>query len=237
MSVKKLIILAGGFGTRLNTLITDVPKPLAPINGKPFLYYILQKWVENGIEEIIFLLHHRAEQIQIFVNYEKEFGILNNCKTSFIVEREPLGTGGAIANALNLLNLNGSFVVTNADTWLSSGYKEIIMSPINSMVVVMVNNPSRFGTVQIINNKIVKIQEKKEDIKAGWINAGIYHLSSEIFLNRKGNFSLEKEIFPFLSKNKKLIPIQIKTDFIDIGIPDDYIKFCNWIESGKSHKL
>ena len=237
MAVKKLIILAGGFGTRLSTIVNDVPKPLAPISGIPFLYYILEKWIENGINEIVFLLHHRAEQIKIFVNHEKEFGILNNCKISFITENEPLGTGGAIANALKVLNLGGSFIVTNADTWLSSGYKEIIISPINSMVVVKVNNPGRFGTVKIVNNKILNVQEKKANIQNGWINAGIYHLNSKIFLTRSGNFSLEKDILPMLSKDKEFIPIPVETDFIDIGIPEDYLKFCNWIKADKSYKL
>ena len=100
MANRRLVILAGGFGTRLSPIINDVPKPLAPINGKPFLYYILEKWIENGITEIIFLLHHRAEQIITFVNSEKEFGVLANCDIRFIVENKPLGTGGSIANAV-----------------------------------------------------------------------------------------------------------------------------------------
>ncbi len=237
MEIRRLMILAGGFGTRLSSIIKDVPKPLAPINGKPFLYYILEKWVENGIKEIIFLLHHRAEQIITFVNSEKEFGVLANCDIQFVFENKPLGTGGSIANAVLKLNLTGSFLVTNADTWLSSGYEEIIDSPTNSIGITKVNNAARFGTVKVLNNRIISLEEKTDIAQPGWINAGIYHLDSEIFFGHVGNFSLEREIFPQLIAEDKITAIPVDTEFIDIGIPDDYRRFCDWIEAGRSFKL
>jgi len=237
VAIRRLIILAGGFGTRLSSIINDLPKPLAPINGKPFLYYILEKWIENGITEFIFLLHHRAGQIIDFVEGEKEFGILKNCKTSFVIENTPMGTGGAIANAVSELNLTGSFIVTNADTWLSSGYEQMLDSPVNSIGITRVVNADRFGTINIVDNKIVSFEEKADLAEPGWINVGIYHLDSKIFLGREGSFSLEREIFPELIETNKITAVIVDTEFIDIGIPEDYRRFCDWIEAGRAFKL
>jgi NDP-sugar pyrophosphorylase family protein len=84
---------------------------------------------------------------------------------------------------------------------------------------------------------MASFQEKDDSDKGGWINAGIYHLNVDILLNRDLNFSVERDVFPQMATSGALTAIQIKTDFIDIGIPDDFIKFCNWVKSGKSFNL
>jgi len=91
-----MLVLAGGFGTRLKSIVSKVPKPLAPINGKPFLYYQIQNWKEQGIINYIFLLHHDSDLMVSFLEKERE-GILKDCKFSWLIESKPLGVPSQIA--------------------------------------------------------------------------------------------------------------------------------------------
>ena len=121
----KLVILAGGFGTRLRGVVKDLPKPLAPINGIPFLEYLLLSWRSQGITHFIFSLHYQADLIIEYVESVRDT-ILNGCKFSFVIEDTPLGTGGAIIKVINDLNLTDFFYLANADTWLENGIEAIL---------------------------------------------------------------------------------------------------------------
>jgi hypothetical protein len=90
-----LLVLAGGFGTRLRTAIGDVPKPLAPVGDAPFLKYLVERWVEQGARRFVFLLHHHADQMIAFVEGERRHGALRQCDASWVVETTALGTGGS----------------------------------------------------------------------------------------------------------------------------------------------
>ena len=112
---KKLLVLAGGFGTRLRTVVGDRPKPLADINGKPFLDLIIENWVTQGVRDFVFLLHYQSQQIISHLDKIKG-NELNACRYITLTEPNPVGTGRAIANALRKLELRDSFLVANADT-------------------------------------------------------------------------------------------------------------------------
>lgn len=233
--MKPLMVLAGGFGTRLRGLVNHVPKPLAPVAGKPFLVYLIEQWVQQGVTEFIFLLHFESELIKSIlfdILRDKPFG---NLKIDVIVEDQPLGTGGSVLNAINTLNIKESFLVVNADTWLSGGIKEINDSVPNTIGAVMVSNCSRYGVLNVNNGIVASFLEKKNSNRAGLINAGLYHLNPSIFLGFLGgdSFSLESEVFPVVVSTNMLFALEIDTEFIDIGIPEDYLRFCSWIELGE----
>ena len=98
--MKPLMVLAGGFGTRLRALVTDVPKPLAPVSGKPFIVHLIEHWVEHGVKEFIFLLHFEAPLIEAILLELLSNRRFDDIKIDVIVEAKPLGAGGAILNAV-----------------------------------------------------------------------------------------------------------------------------------------
>lgn len=233
-----ILILAGGFGTRLKSVVHDVPKPLAPIHGIPFMEILLDQWYKNGFRNFYFLLHYQSEMmIQFIESYQqnKKDSVVMN----WIVEEVPLGTGGAIANAVKNSNIKGDFIVANADTYLGkSTLSELVGRKAPAIVAVEVNDTSRYGTLHIENQKLVGFQEKELSKSSGHINAGSYLLSSDYFVDWDSKpFSMEVDLFPRLIETNGIDVVTVDTYFIDIGIPDDYSRFSKWIESGKKTVL
>mgnify|MGYP000166779666 CR=1 FL=1 len=226
---KPLIILAGGFGTRLQSVLKGNPKPLADINGVPFLQLLFINWLDQGFTKFILSLHFESDKIIKLVEELKKT-ILADCEIKFIVETTPLGTGGAVSFVVNELKLNGDIFIANADTWIESGYQIIDKEEGNFIGVVYIDDTSRYGTVVMDdNNKIIRFEEKNENDTSGLINAGVYMLSTNIFADWNGKaYSLERDLFPILIHNKLLSGIELKTNFIDIGVPEDYLRFCSW---------
>jgi len=231
----EMLILSGGFGTRLGDTISDLPKSLAPINGVPLLRLQLHHWIKQGQKEFLFLLHHRSELIIDFLIKESSyFG--SSCKIEWIVEDAPLGTGGAITNAIINRNIEGNILIANADTWLDEGLKKIINSNSPTIAAIKVNNTERYGSISINAKRLVtEFCEKKigvSHLNKGLINAGLYKLPTSIFLGQDSNsFSLEKQILPKLLKKNILYAEIIEGYFFDIGVPKDYYNFCEWNES------
>jgi len=224
----KLLVLSGGFGTRLANKINGLPKSLAPINGKPFLFYLLKSYLSQGITEFVFLLHYKSELIIEFLEKEKKSGILMSCSVEYVVEPEPKGTGGAIANAINDLSISENFLVTNGDTLLSSGVDKILNMESPAIAVKKEKKNTRYGSVEKKDNKIVSFnKEKDSNDEFVYINTGLYHLDCLVFANEPNqNFSIEETLFPKLVRKKILNSVTIDGSFIDIGIPEDYEKFC-----------
>lgn len=224
---KPLLVLAGGFGTRLESVLGEVPKALAPVFGRPFLYFQIESWIRQGCKSFVFLLHHKAEQIIAFLKTEKH-GLLKDCNFRFVVEPTPLGTGGSIAYAIKRLSLTGDFLVTNADTWLGSGVGEMMAASSPSILVVNVKNVSRYGQILFDENKLISgFFEKGKNLNSGWINAGVSCLSSDLFSSDAAHpFSLEAGLYPGLIERRLLRVVTSSTDFMDIGIPNDYEIFC-----------
>jgi len=234
----KLLVLAGGFGTRLQSVLPGMPKALAPVGEIPFLSLQLENWISQGIRSFVFLLHHQANQITDFLDTLKS-GLLKDCEVVSLVEPAPMDTGGAVAYAVRELGLDGDILVTNADTWLGSGIRELTASYAPAMAVVKLEDSSRYGQVQFDDSHRVTAFMEKDALGApGWINAGLCRLRTDMFDNWDGaRFSLEKKTFPALVQRGELRAVAIEPDFIDIGIPEDYQRFCRWIEAGRKSTL
>jgi len=146
----KLLVLAGGFGTRLQSALAGVPKALAPVGTVPFLRVQIESWIGQGIKSFVFLLHHQADLIIDFLEKERADpqGLLQACEVSWVIEPSPMGTGGALAYAVGQLGISGEFLVTNADTWLGTGMREVALVGSPTMAVVRVEDAGRYGSVQ-----------------------------------------------------------------------------------------
>jgi NDP-sugar pyrophosphorylase family protein len=162
MSVTPLLVLAGGFGTRLRTTVSDVPKPLAPVNCRPYLGYLVDSWQQQGMDSMIFLLHHQAEMIEDFLRSVWKTGAQNGCRWQTLVEPRPMGTGGAVAYAVRQLAIQGEFLVANADTWLGTGMGEVMRVESPALATVEVENTERYGKVLARGNKIEFFKEKQD---------------------------------------------------------------------------
>lgn len=232
-----IFILAGGRGTRLASVVNDVPKPLAPVNGKPFLLYLLENYLNQGFKKFYFLLHHKSSLIIDCIETLRET-VLRDCEIYYSVEPSLLGTGGSVAYTIQSLQFQGEFLIVNADTWVDAESMNLLATSVSpSIGVIRISDVSRYGKVSIEGEIIQKFEEKMENPGEGWINAGLYKLHSDHFIGREGEFSMEKDVFPDLVLQKKLRAVPLKTEFIDIGIPEDYERFQNWILSGREHTL
>jgi D-glycero-alpha-D-manno-heptose 1-phosphate guanylyltransferase len=230
----RLLVLAGGFGTRLHSVVAVVPKALAPVGDVPFLYLQLDHWIAQGLRSFVFLLHHQADLVIRFLEEEQD-GLLKGCEVQWIVEPAPMDTGGAVAYAVEQLGLTGDFLVTNADTWLGTGVQDVCQADAPTIAVIEISDAGRYGRVQLDDeNHVTAFQEKSSSKGSGWINTGLCHLNAELFKDWNHRpYSLERTSFPAIAARHVLKAVVLHTDFIDIGIPEDYFRFCRWIESGK----
>lgn len=213
-------MLCGGLGTRLKSVIKDIPKPMAPIKDKPFLEFIFKYLKEQGIKEVILAVSYKYEVIKEY--FKDEFlGI----KITYSIEKEPLGTGGAIREALEFVK-NEAYVL-NGDTFFNINLTKLKLSGSQiCLALKQMQDFDRYGTVELYSENYIKLFKEKEFTKQGLINGGIYLLSKDIF---KG-FSLQEKFSfeEFLQQNHKNLKAraEIFDDyFIDIGVPEDYYRF------------
>lgn len=222
----EVIILAGGFGTRLQSVVKDVPKPMADINGKPFLEYLLNYLSQYNITNVVLSVGYKQDTIK---NYFKDK--YNNINLEYSCEEEPLGTGGAIKQAIGMLNKkDDKALVINGDTFFQADLSKLIEvdTPLNSDITLCLKemiNFDRYGSVKVDSDVITKFEEKKFYKKA-YINCGVYVISKNIFTKTEtlNKFSLEEFLETNLSNIKACSYISNDSYFIDIGIPDDYAK-------------
>lgn len=237
--MKSLIVLAGGFGTRLRSVVSDVPKSLAPVSGKPFIVYLIENWVAQGVKDFVFLLHYEATQIECMLDELSSRPEYSGIQFRVVVEVVPLGTGGAILNAIDHFGIRGGFLVANSDTWLGGGIIQLASEHSPALAAVNVLNSQRYGSLTLIDDKVSSFEEKVAFEGQGYVNSGLYHLLPEVFngIEVGSSFSIEREVFPRLVANQQLRGIKLHESFIDIGIPEDYLKFCKWVELGKADEL
>lgn len=218
------IILAGGFGTRLSKVVLDVPKPMAPINERPFLEYLLDDLSDKGINRVILAVGYKKEIIKN--HFQERY---KNIEIIYSDEDIPLGTGGAIKKALTLSKTEDIFIV-NGDTFFDVNLKEMYKfhKENNSNLTLAIKEMERFnryGSLALEGNKIVKFEEKKY-IEKGYINGGIYLLKKNILdIKKEDSFSFEKDILENKELKVEKYGYKSKGYFIDIGIPEDYYKF------------
>ena len=216
------IILAGGKGTRLKSVLDDRPKPMAIIRGKPFIEWILLMLKRQGIQRVVICTGHLSEIVESYFGDSRNI----NMEITFARDPFPLGTGGAVRNALgktrskHILVLNGdSYLRVNISSFLKT---HLALSAKVSISLVQVEDSSRYGSVKINKNgKMLAFLEKSQKKQSGLINAGIYLLEREIVeeIPEEKMVSLEKEIFPALI-GKGLYGVTCNEPFIDIGTPE-----------------
>jgi NDP-sugar pyrophosphorylase family protein len=223
----KLLILAGGFGTRIQSVMPGIPKALAPIGDAILLELQINNWKRQGIRDFVFLLHYQGMMIKDFIDSRIK-SLLNGCRVQYSFEPIPLGTGGSIAYAIKKLNFQEDFIVANADTWVGDGLEEIQAKSSPCILVTKVDNISRYGGVKFDSQgNIISFVEKGKSVEAGWINAGIYKLSPFHFYGCPNTFfSIESHLFPTFLNSYNFQAVKTDSYFMDIGIPEDYEKFC-----------
>ena len=212
------IVLAGGFGTRLAHIVSDVPKPMAPVCGRPFLRYILDDLQRQGIERVVLAVGYKREAICGFFG-ESYRGM----ELIYSAEETPLLTGGAIKKALRLCRDNRVFVI-NGDTYFAVNLREMV--GVSAPVVVAVRHMTdftRYGTVMVEKGRIVAFQEKRP-CHEGLINGGIY-LLDRLLLEEKAEdkFSFEEDVLEAECGALRIAAYESGGCFIDIGVPEDYV--------------
>lgn len=223
------VILAGGYGTRLTPVVSDRPKPMADVGGSPFLEYLLNYLLKQEILHTVLAVGYKAELIR------DHFGdSFQGMKLSYAFEYKPLGTGGAILNAIKFTDSNNLFVL-NGDTFFPVSLKKMKQeflkkNPELIMALRKENDTSRFGTVLINQNlRIIKFEEKNSNTGPGLINGGIYLIDAGRFMNSgfPEKFSFEEDYLKINAGNREFYGIIFDEYFIDIGIPETYLKIKN----------
>lgn len=226
----EVIILAGGLGTRLREVIKDVPKPMAIIGGKPFLWYIFNWLKSYKVRVAIVSAGSGSEKIIDF--FGKEFyGI----PVSYAIEEFRLGTGGAVMFALRYTK-GENILIVNGDTYFPIDLNNFSLFHNNnkgkiSLALKRMKDFSRYGSVECRNNIITRFNEKKY-CKDGLINGGIY-LINRTFIESKSLpeiFSLETEVLEKEAGTGNLGCMVFDNPFIDIGVPEDYYRAESFLE-------
>lgn len=225
MITNEAIVLAGGLGTRLQEVLPETPKCMAPIGEKPFVAYVLDYLAASGISKVIISVGYRKDQV---INY---FGdSYKSLKLIYAIESEPLGTGGAIKSAFNFTSLDEIFVL-NGDTYFVPDLMKMTQQHTEysadiTIAVKQVPDASRYGKVITDpDGRITEFMEKQPDAGTGWINGGIYMLNRKIIDSIEvQKFSLEHEIFRKQCSNFRMHAFRTDAFFLDIGIPADLEK-------------
>lgn len=222
--INTVIILAGGLGTRLKSVLPETPKCLAPIQNYPFLGILINYLCNQGIENFVFAVGYRNQMVIDFL--EMEFPTL---KISYSIETELLGTGGAIKLALSKVNSENVLIV-NGDTFYNNDLQQFSKFHYSSksdfsIALTKIRNNERYGSVELDGmNRIIDFKEKNIGISDGLISSGHYIFNKAQFLrlNPQNNFSVETDFFQNPNINKYIFGFERTAGFIDIGIPEDY---------------
>ena len=219
-----IVILAGGFGTRLSHIVSDVPKPMAPLCGRPFLYYLLKYIARYSVKRIILATGYKADAISSYFGNE-----FHGIPIVYSVESEPLGTGGAIKKAFDKYEL-GTSIVINGDTFCSVNLSSLFSKHINTgagitMTVRQLRDCDRYGAVvSNSDGRVIGFIEKKSMDEAN-INTGVYVVNISVLEHiQQKSFSFERDILEKMLSSLDIRIFQTDAYFIDIGVPEDYVR-------------
>jgi NDP-sugar pyrophosphorylase family protein len=232
------VILAGGLGTRLRTLVNDRPKAMAHVNDKPFLEYQIDYLKKNNIDQIILCVGYLREKIQEYFGDGRNWDIAIN----YAVEKKLLGTAGALKNAEKYIN--SSFFVLNGDSFFDIDLPQMASFHqrkksetdrcLGTIALVEVADKRNFGSIALDPDLYISAFEEKSTSQSspGLINAGIYLLEPDVFQFIPGSqeVSIEKETFPLLlEKGSRLVGYQGDGFFVDIGSPEGFFTFQDFL--------
>jgi D-glycero-alpha-D-manno-heptose 1-phosphate guanylyltransferase len=225
MQSSSLIILAGGLGTRLRSVVSNLPKCMAPVNGKPFIAYAIDYFQQQGISNFIFSVGYKHEAIEQYLNKQ-----LSTINYQLSIEQQPLGTGGAIKKACALTTDKNVFI-TNGDTLFKANVSLLQNFHIQknadcTLALKPMKNFNRYGVIELNEDDSIKSFNEKKYYESGLINGGLYMLNVEKFLRESfpEKFSFETAYLEKFYNQHKMFGLIQDEYFIDIGIPEDYEK-------------
>jgi len=224
--ISEAIILAGGLGTRLRSVVSDVPKCMAPVNDIPFIHFIISYLKNEGIQRFILSLGYKSDMVIEYVN--KTFPSL---EMEFVIEEKPLGTGGAIQLACRRV-IGKDVLIVNGDTLFNinlTNFAAFHKKKGADFTVALkeMKQFSRYGAVETDSNMAIIAFHEKKHSDSGLINGGIYALNVESFMQEDlpEVFSFEKDFLERYIGKKRFFGMPCNFYFIDIGIPEDYERF------------
>lgn len=221
--VKEAVVLAGGLGTRLRNVVKNLPKPMAPINDKPFLEYIFRYLKAQNMEKVVLAVGYKQDVIKNYFG-KKYCGL----SITYSEEKDLLGTGGAIKQAVRLIE-NSDVLILNGDTFFDVNVKSFYAfhtkkSSKLTIALKYMEHAGRYGFIEIDSNNRIKRFLEKRQAQSGLINGGVYLLDKDFLLSLKlpDKFSFEKDLLERYYKDFEFYGLEFDTYFIDIGIPEDY---------------
>ena len=221
MRPDEAIVLAGGFGTRLRAVVSDVPKPLAPVAGRPFLAWLLDTLAQGGIRRVVLATGYLGDMVEAAIGPTHA-----GMDVRFLREEAPLGTGGALWAALALTEGERVFAL-NGDTWVGLDLAAMAAAAPGADLVFAVRevpDRARYGSVELDGDRLVGLREKS-GTGPGLINAGTYLLRRDLPAKRphESAFSFEAEILERPDGlDVRAFPVDGR--FIDIGTPEDFAR-------------
>lgn len=233
MPITTAIILAGGLGTRLRGILPTLPKPMAPIKGRPFLEYQMDYWIDQGISHFILSVGYLREAI---IDHFKDS--YKSASIEYVIENNPLGTGGGLLLAAK--QLTDPFLVLNGDTFIEVNLENLHSFHLNSksdwtFSLVRVEVSDRYMPINIDKNGLILSLKSKNRQASVLVNGGVYLINpnavERLHFKAGDNASLEDELLPnFISSGGSLYGVECKGRFIDIGIPKDYLRASDILE-------
>jgi NDP-sugar pyrophosphorylase family protein len=232
--IDTVVILAGGLGTRLTSVVSTGPKVMAPICGKPFLTYLLEQVSSFQLSKIILCtghLHHK-----VMMHFGNKF---NNTPIVYAWDSDQRGTGGALRQCSVLLNDN-PVLVMNGDSYCNFDFPEfeafhaVTEAEVSMLLVPAISN-TRYGLVTVdLDDKIVSFNEKQASNGPSLINAGIYIMNKSAIdsMPETSPYSLETQFFPSIA-NKSLYGMESEGPLVDIGTPESYLEAQSFFLQGK----
>ncbi len=226
--IAQAVILCGGLGTRLGSLTAATPKPLLPVGDMPFLDVILFELARHGIRRIVLLAGFAAPRLLEYAestSLKDRFGL----EITVSIEPEPAGTGGAVWQARHLLD--DRFFLLNGDSWFDVNLLELACrveaeaSAVGAIALRRLADASRYGVVEIADDRILRFAERPTQPGPALVSGGVYALRRAPLVDilaQKG--SLERDVFPHLAASGGLLGIPFDGYFIDIGVPDDFVR-------------
>jgi D-glycero-alpha-D-manno-heptose 1-phosphate guanylyltransferase len=225
------LILAGGLGTRLRSEVPDLPKPLAPIHGRPFLEYQMDYWIDQGVDTFVLSIGYLYEKVM------SHFGrSYRNARIEYVIEQSPLGTGGGLVLALDKVRNTESFLLLNGDTYFAVDFYDLKQFSEQknadwTFALFKTSDTQRYMGVKLDEDqRIMRTGIKSEDITC-LANGGVYFIKTAAILEAAflekflagTKASLESDIFTYeLSRGARMFGLESDGVFLDIGIPVDY---------------
>jgi D-glycero-alpha-D-manno-heptose 1-phosphate guanylyltransferase len=224
--VTTAVILAGGLGTRLRGVVPDLPKPMAPINGRPFIEHQMDYWIAQGVGRFVVSVGYRHEA---FTGY---FGsTYRGAALEFVIEPSPLGTGGGLLLALDRARIEVPFLLLNGDTYFAVDLKALVeFSSMNdadwSFSLFRAQESGRYMGMEVASDGRIVALKSSAGRPGGLANGGVYWVNPRALCGQfpaGDKISLEDDIFPSaLAAGQRVYGKAFDGTFIDIGVPDDY---------------